>query len=126
MLASNDSSVVDMGLKLLLSYDISSVICSVGSIIANNWNNISLSKGSRTVGFTHILSFLGLKRADFNVCNNDKIINKLYEKSNDQEDKKRCRDIMMCKISENIRQDWEKLHNRNLSNFNFTFKFTIE
>lgn len=124
--ASTDNSVVDMGLKLLSNYDLSSHVCSVGIILANSWGNINSSRVSRSVGFTQVLSSLGLRRQDLNTYNVDDIINVLYKKSNNPQDKERARNIIAQKISEAIEKEWKAKYAKKFNNFNFTFKFTIE
>lgn len=126
MLSSTDNSVVGMGLKLLSNYDISTSICSVGILIAQNWRNVGSSSISRSTGFEQVLKTLGLTRIELNNYEIDKIINILYKNSTDEKDKEKARNIIKQKVIAEIQRNWESTYAKKFTNIDFNFKFTIE
>lgn len=126
MLSSTDNSVVGMGLKLLSNYDISTSICSVGILIAQNWENVGSSPVSRSTGFEQVLKTLGLTRIELNSYKIDKIINTLYKNSTDEKDKEKARNIIKQKVIAEIQRNWESTYAKKFTNLDFNFKFTIE
>lgn len=126
MLSSTDNSVVGMGLKLLSNYDISTSVCSVGILIAQNWGNISSSSVSKSTGFEQVLKTLGLNRLELNRYEIDAIINTLYKNSTDKEDREKARNIVKQKIIAEIQKDWESKYAKKFVNLGLDFKFTIE
>lgn len=125
MLASSDNSVVGMGLKLLSSYDLSNSVCSIGMILANNWMRIADSNVSKSVGFEQVLSSLKLEKSDFAYGNNNRLMNRLYSNSTDEEDKKHAKNIIISQITQNIQKQWEN-YAKEFSNLDLSFKFTVE
>lgn len=126
MLSSTDNSVVGMGLKLLSNYDISTSICSVGTLIAQNWGNITGSSVSKSTGFEQVLRTLGLARSELNSYELDRIINTLYKNSTDKEDKEKARNVIKQKVIAEIQRDWESKYAVKFVNLGLDFKFTIE
>lgn len=126
MFSSTDNSVVGMGLKLLSNYDISTSICSIGILVAQNWGNISGSSVSKSTSFEQVLRTLGLSRAELNSYDTDRIVNILYKKSTDEADKEKARNVIKQKIADAIQRDWEFTYAKKFTNLGFTFKFTIE
>ena len=126
MFSSTDNSIVGMGLKLLSNYDISTSICSVGILIAQNWGNIASSSVSKSTGFEQVLKTLGLTRSELNSYEIDRIINTLYKNSTDKEDKEKVRNIIKQKIIAEIQKYWEPKYAKKFVNLGLDFKFTIE
>lgn len=126
MFSSTDNSVVGMGLKLLSNYDVSTSICAIGVLIAQNWGNIATSSVSKSTGFEQVLRTLGLNKSELNRYDTDGIINTLYKSSTDEADKEKARNVIKQKIAAAIQKDWESTYSKKFTNLGFTFKFTIE
>lgn len=125
MLSSTDESVVGMGLKLLTNYDLSESICSIGIIIANNWNNITRSTVSNSVGFEHVLSLLKIDKHEFSHRDEKFIINKLYDTSTNDNDKMKARNIVVNKVALELQKTLDRYRDR-FPNLNLSFNFTVE
>lgn len=126
MISSDDETVVGMGLKLLSNYDITSSICSIGYILGENYRNVLRSGISNSVGFKQVLATLSLCRDDLARGDINHIINKLYNVSEDKEDKEKVRKYVIDKTKKMTKNFWKDQVERKFGNLALSFNFTIE
>lgn len=126
MLSSSDESVVGMGIKLLSTFDINQSVCSIGMLIAENYDNIFKLSAAKSVGFHQVLSTLGLDKKDLDRYDAMKIANELYKNSENTEDRENVRLLAKQQISMLVERYAERLVTEKFGNMGFNFTFTIE
>ena len=110
MLSSKDGSVVAMGIKLLATYNIQERICTTGTMIISNWNNIRYNNVRSSVGFQNIIKQLGLDTGELtdNMYRQNKLINKLYNLSKNEDDRNACRNTILEQIKQRLMKNFEE------------------
>lgn len=110
MLSSRDGSVVAMGIKLLATYNIQERICTTGTMIISNWSNIRYNNVRSSVGFQNIIKQLGLDVGELtdNMYRQNKLINKLYNLSKNEDDRNACRNTILEQIKQRLMKDFEE------------------
>lgn len=110
MLSSRDGSVVAMGIKLLATYNIQERICTTGTMIISNWSNIRYNNIRSSVGFQNIIKQLGLDTGELtdNMYRQNKLINKLYNLSKNEDDRNACRNTILEQIKQRLIKDFEE------------------
>lgn len=110
MLSSRDASVVAMGIKLLATYNIQERICTTGTMIISNWSNIRYNNVRSSVGFQNIIKQLGLDIGEIsdNMYRQNKLINKLYNLSKNEDDRNACRNTILEQIKQRLMKDFEE------------------
>lgn len=116
-LESTDSSTVDLGMKLLLNYNVQEHACTIGMMILKNGRRISNANSVTSVGFVNLLEILNLKRSDllyFQENQTPQYLAKFYKISNNNEDKSNARNIIRRMVEESIKdysRNFEKIIN---------------
>ena len=110
MLSSKDGSVVAMGIKLLATYNIQERICTTGTMIISNWDNIRYNNVRSSVGFQNIIKQLELDPGEFtgSVYRQNRLINKLYSLSKNKDDREACRNTILEQIKQRLMKDFEE------------------
>lgn len=116
-LESTDSSTVDLGMKLLLNYNVQEHACTIGMMILKNGRRISNANSVTSVGFVNLLEILNLKRSDllyFQENQTPRYLSNFYKISNNIEDKSNARNIIRRMVEESIKdysRNFEKIIN---------------
>ena len=116
-LESTDSSTVDLGMKLLLNYNVQEHACTIGMMILKNGRRISNANSVTSVGFVNLLEILKIKRSDllyFQENQTPQYLANFYKISNNNEDKSNARNIIRRMVEESIKdysRNFEKIIN---------------
>ncbi len=94
-LSSTDENVVNMGITLLTSHDISDDLCRIGTMLHENYNKIRYTKGFKNTGFKQLVTKLGTTPYDLQYRST---INKIYNISNNDLDKNRASKMIEDRI----------------------------
>jgi hypothetical protein len=127
MLSSKDGSVVAMGIKLLATYNIQERICTTGTMIISNWSNIRYNNVRSSVGFQNIIKQLGLDTSELtdNTYRQNKLINKLYNLSKNEDDRNACRNTILEQIKQRLMKDFEN-YSREFENLGMSITIEIK
>lgn len=126
MLGSRDLATIDVGLSLLLSYNIRPLACSLVSVLYKHIKNINFSPVFKSNRFTYLLSTLGLTSKDF-CWSIEKLVGKVYNSNiSSVEDRKYIREKIAQNIRTSIQNYYNVTHSKKCSYFGYQFKFVIE
>ena len=126
MLGSKDFATVDVGLNLLLSYNVQPSACSLSFILHKHRKNIAISPVFRSNKFTHFLSTIGLTNKDFNLDIGG-LIDKVYKSNiSCDEDREYAREKIAQDIRDHIKNYWKVTYSNRYPSLKYQFKFVVE
>lgn len=102
MLKSHDKSVVELGIKLLSTYNIRESLCSLGRILIENWNNIDYGPVINSANMKYILNIFGFSNKALKYRTSTELLNRLYKKAKNKNDKEAARNLALERIKSEI------------------------
>lgn len=129
LISSPDTATVDLGVKMLLNYDVIGNACAIGMFLLRHKNNIIKCNASKSVGFINLLKSLGLKLSDLDYnLSPDRIIsimNQLTNISKSEEDVALGK-AEIIRILEAELGNWLNYFKPAMDKFKLKLKYTIE
>ena len=126
MLSSKDFATVDVGLNLLLSYNVQPSACSLALILYKHRKSIAFSPVFKSNKFIHFLSTIGLTSRDFSL-NIGKIVDKMYKNNiGSAEDREYVREKIAQDIRAFIKSYWNVTYSNQYPSLKYQFKFVVE
>lgn len=126
LISSNDPDNVNLGIKLLSSYNINEYPCSISIYLLYNWKTIKRLNGFNSKAFNYILSILGIEKKDVRGWTIDDIVTRLYLRSTNSKDKELSRSIIKDRITKHIYSIYNRSFSHKYPSMNFTAKLIIE
>lgn len=126
LISSNDPDNVNLGIKLLSSYNINEYPCSISIYLLYNWKTIKGLNSFNSKAFNYILSILGIEKKDVQDWTIDDIVTRLYSRSTNSKDKELSRSIIKDRITKHIYSIYNRSFSHKYPSMNFTAKFIIE
>nr|DAE20139.1 MAG TPA: hypothetical protein [CrAss-like virus sp. ctYsL76] len=126
MLSSSDQATVDMGLKMLSSYDLRLHKCSVSTILLYNWQYCKNSDVYISTGFRQVLQTLNIHPKTIDKYWIEYNINQLYEKCDNPDDLERTKKIIINHLENQIKRDWVEKYTFRYKGVNLTLNVKIE
>lgn len=113
-LKSGDIATVELGMKLLLNYNVLEKACETGMLILNNRQNILRTKAVNSVGFKNLLASLNISKGDLSYYTEGSLIrylNIFAKVSLDNGDIKEARNSIISVVQEDLEQKAEYFKN---------------
>lgn len=126
LISSNDPDNVNLGIKLLSSYNINEYPCSISIYLLYNWKTIKRLNSFNSKAFNYILSILGIEKKDVRGWTIDDIVTRLYSRSTNSKDKELSRSIIKDRITKHIYSIYNRSFSHKYPSMNFTAKLIIE
>lgn len=126
LISSNDPDNVNLGIKLLSSYNINEYPCSISIYLLYNWKTIKRLNSFNSKAFNYILSILGIEKKDVRGWTIDNIVTRLYSRSTNSKDKELSRSIIKDRITKHIYSIYNRSFSHKYPSMNFTAKLIIE
>lgn len=104
-LSSSDPATTELGMKLLLNYNVRERGCTVGLMILRYNRQILATKAVNSVGFKNLLDALDLSKNDLNYFNENNLpyyLKKLYAVTTDENDKLNARQTVIDILQERL------------------------
>ncbi len=121
MLSSKDETVVEMGLKMIPSYNILDNACKIGILLYDNYKNIGGNKGFNSVVFKQVLDTLGINHNNLKYQEgyyrhtNDKAhVSDFIQKSTSEEDKEFGRNYLIKYFTSILQEKFDELNTRHI------------
>ena len=124
MIASRDSSTIEIGINLLCNIPVTKYPCTITMLLIRYVEPIFNSNLSKSVKFKYILDYLEISRKTIYIYSWN-LLDTMYAKSTDEDDKKIARQLIQDKISFKISQLIE-LNKRQYPNMGFDYTLIIK
>ncbi len=110
-LSSSDSATVELGMKLLLNYNVRSKACTIGLTLLRYKDQICKTNAVDSVGFKNLLESLSLSKSKlmyFNEYNLPMYLKDFYKVSTDSSDKNEARQSVINILEDSLKRRFDE------------------
>ena len=121
------AAVIAFSLAYLKNKRVIERYLTTGTMIISNWNNIRYNNVRSSVGFQNVLKQIGLDTHELteNTYRQNKLINKLYNLSKNEDDRNACRNTILEHIKQRLMKDFEE-YSKEFENFGMSLTIEIK